>query len=110
MPYRFKSTATADLTLLEDSAKQVLRLIGKSTGPQGVISPEEVPAAVQALEQAVAIEAARERRDHGHQHHPSDPESEAVSDPVVSLRQRAAPFIHMLREAEAAGARVTWGV
>ncbi|MFT4192620.1 MAG: DUF1840 domain-containing protein [Comamonas sp.] len=109
MLYRFKSTATADLTMLEAAAERVLQAIGKSPGAQGVISPDEVPGAVQALRQAVAAEQARQAQSGG-EADDGDAAAPGASAPAVTLGQRAAPFIQMLETAAAAGARVTWGV
>ena len=41
--------------------------------------------------------------------HPTK-EAEALNDQLVSLRQRAVPFIHMLEESAGAGERVMWGI
>lgn len=103
MLYRFKSRASADLTMLEAPARQVLQAIGKSAAAQGVILPEDMPAAIAALERAAGAEKTRRDDD-------DDAESGAQTEQAVSLRQRAAPFIQMLRESAVAGERVTWGV
>ncbi|MEJ2803687.1 uncharacterized protein DUF1840 [Comamonas sp. BIGb0124] len=111
MLYTFKSKATADLTMLEVPAKQVLKIIGKAAGPQGVISPEEVPAAISALQQAIAAEnlVIQQHKGDAVSKHPTK-EAEALNDQLVSLRQRAVPFIHMLEESAGAGERVMWGI
>jgi cyclopropane-fatty-acyl-phospholipid synthase len=62
-----------------------------------------MPAAITALEAAIlreeqeAAEAQTEDEEDG-------------SEQAVSLRQRAAPFIDMLRHSQAAGKDLVWGV
>ncbi|MFT3719022.1 DUF1840 domain-containing protein [Pseudorhodoferax sp.] len=108
MLFKFKSKATGDLIMLEPNGRRVLQLIGKEPGASGIILPEQMPAAITALEAAIAAEEAAQKaaedeaRAHGE--HP-DPKPE-----IVSLRQRAVPFIEMLRRAHAAGREVVWGV
>jgi len=54
MLYKFKSKATGDLILLEPQGKQILRIIGKDPGAQGIILPNEMLAAIDALQAAYA--------------------------------------------------------
>ena len=97
MLYKFKSKAAGDLIMLEPNGRRVLEIIGKDPGPNGIILPEEMPAAVSALERAVAEEEAGQES--------GSPKSESVS-----LRQRAVPFVDMLRRCQAAGKEIVWGV
>jgi hypothetical protein len=107
MLYKFKSKATGDLIMLEPNGRRVLQIIGKDAQPQGIILPEQMPTAISALEAAVerdeaeqkaALEEARAKGE-------SPPRFEAVS-----LRQRAVPFLDMLRRCEKAGKEIVWGV
>ena len=107
MLYKFKSKAAGDLIMLEPNGRRVLEIIGKDAGPKGIILAEEMPAAIQALndaidreeaEQKAAIEEARARGQ-------VPPRFDAVS-----LRQRAVPFIDMLKRCSAAGKEIVWGV
>jgi cyclopropane-fatty-acyl-phospholipid synthase len=111
MLYKFKSKATGDLIMLEPQGKQILKIIGKEPGAKGIILPNEMMAAVDALNAAVeqeelAIQAAKEA---------SKAESDTVA-PVtdgqrsISLKQRVVPFIDMLRRAHAEDKEVVWGV
>ena len=104
MLYKFKSKAAGDLIMLEPNGRQVLQLIGKDPAPKGIIQPPEMGAAVAALERAIAEEeaAAEEARAQG-QAVPRGGEG-------VSLRQRAVPFIDMLRRCEKASQDIVWGV
>ncbi|MBN9410402.1 MAG: DUF1840 domain-containing protein [Burkholderiales bacterium] len=108
MLYKFKSRAASDLIMLEPHGRQVLQIIGKEPGASGIILPEQVPAAVQALERAVADdEARRQQAREVAEEREDEPRSAAAA---VSLRQRVAPFADMLRRSAAEGREVTWGV
>jgi hypothetical protein len=113
MLYKFKSKATGDLIMLEPQGKQVLRIIGKEAGPQGIILPNEMLVAIDALHAAVeqeelAIQAAKDAT--------RTTEAQADAAPVtdgprtISLKQRVVPFIDMLRRAHAEDKEVVWGV
>src|SRR4051812_15124749 len=109
MLYKFKSKATGDLIMLEPNGRRVLEIIGKDAGPKGIILPEEMSAAISALEAAIAREeqeqqdAAADAKTKGEAVHRGGGDS-------VSLRQRAVPFVDMLRRASGAGKEIVWGV
>jgi hypothetical protein len=107
MLYKFKSKAAGDLIMLEPNGRRVLQIIGKDPGPQGIILPEEMPAATQALEQAIGQEEAEQ--------HAAVEEAKAKGEVPprfegVSLRQRAVPFLDMLRRCSKEGKEIVWGV
>ena len=112
MIYRFKSKATGDMIMLEANGRQLLEIIGKETGPQGIILPEEMDAAIDKLQQAV------QRAESQPGTEPAAPATgrkadgygDAKPERDVTLRQRAVPFIDMLRECQAAGREIVWGV
>lgn len=98
MLYRFKSKNTGDVIMLEANGRQILEIIGKTPGRQGIILPEQMPAAIEALEAAIALE------------HSGKEEVGGLHAEGVGLQQRALPFIHMLQENHKAGEEVVWGV
>ena len=107
MLYKFKSKVTGDLIMLEPNGRRVLQIIGKEPGPQGIILPAQMAGAVQALEQAVAQEEADQQQ--------AIATAKAEGKPLpqfegISLRQRAVPFIEMLRQCAAAQEDIVWGV
>jgi cyclopropane-fatty-acyl-phospholipid synthase len=105
MIYKFKSQACADVIMLALNGEQMLTIVGKTPLPQGIITVEQMPAAITALETAVAVhEAAQARRDK------NLPLEEEVYGDSVMLRHRAAPFIDLLRCSAEAGKDVVWGV
>ncbi|MEJ6020868.1 DUF1840 domain-containing protein [Ramlibacter sp. PS4R-6] len=107
MLYKFKSKATGDLIMLEPNGRRVLQAIGKDAGAQGIIQPGEMAGAIGALERAIAQEEAEQKAavDEAKAKGEVPPKFDAVS-----LRQRAVPFIDMLRRAEKEKAEVVWGV
>lgn len=107
MLYKFKSKAAGDLIMLEPNGRQVLQIIGKDAGPKGIILPEEMPGAIAALEAAVA------REDQDRQSRADEAKSNGESargGEGVSLRQRAVPFLDMLRRCQKAQQEIVWGV
>ena len=61
MLYKFKSKAAGDLILLEPQGKQFLQLIGKQVQAKGIIEPEDMPAAVAALQAAIDAQEAEQQ-------------------------------------------------
>lgn len=108
MLYKFKSKATGDVIMLEPNGRRVLEIIGKDTGTgKGIILPEQMTAAVAALEAAIAQEDAERKAAVAEAlaNQEAPPRFEAIS-----LRQRALPLIDMLRRCEKAGTEIVWGV
>lgn len=107
MIYRFKSKAGADVIMLQPQGEHILRLLGRELAPQGVLRGAELPAAVTALERAVADDEAAFAR--------AVAEAEAAGEAAprregISLRQRAWPLIELIRHAQRADNDVLWGV
>lgn len=107
MLYTFKSKATANLIMLQANGTRLLQIIGKEPAAQGIVLPDQMPAAVLALEAALAQEdAARQEAERL-----AKEAGEPIEEPTeVSLRQRARPFIDMLQRCQAAGESIVWGV
>ena len=107
MLYKFKSKVTGDLIMLEPNGRQILNLVGKDNQAKGILLPQDMLAAIAALEQAIAQdEAALEQRRQAAQ---AAGETLPRAD-MVTLRQRAVPFIDMLKQCERAGKEIVWGV
>ena len=104
MLYKFKSKNTGDVIMLEPHGRQVLEIIGKEAGPQGIILPEQMPAALLALRAAIALEELLEPQQ-------LDQNAEQKSQsPAIALRHRALPFMQMLEACHRQGDSVVWGV
>ena len=110
MLYKFKSKVTADLIMLEPNGRKVLQLIGKGDAAslvKGILLPPDMHAAAAALERAIADEEAAQQK--------RQEEAQAAGEKLppsetVSLRQRAVPFIDMLRRCQKADQEIVWGV
>ena len=107
MLYKFKSKAAGDVIMLEPNGRRVLEIVGKDAGPKGIIQAAEMPAAIAALEQAIAKEEA--------EHQAMVDEAKATGEvapkfDAITLRQRAVPLIDMLKRVQKAGEDITWGV
>lgn len=108
--YKFKSRAAADLIMLEPNGRQILLIIGRSDEAslkQGILLVEQMPAAIAALEAAVLAET-RER-----EALTSQALAEGTPAPRfegISLRQRALPFVEMIRRCQQAKREIVWGV
>jgi predicted nicotinamide N-methyase len=105
MLYIFKSKAAGDLILLQANGERILQIIGKEAGAKGIILPEQMPAAIAALEKAIAAAKAPVEKTA----EPGAEDTIAAAD-RVTLHQRAVPFIDMLRRCQAAGKEIVWGV
>ena len=100
MIYKFKSQAAADVIMLRLNGDQMLAIVGKEPSAQGIITVAQIPAAIAALEAAVVThEAAESRRTEQPQ---MEVEVEVEGD-SVRLRDRAAPFIELLRSSAQTG-------
>ena len=86
--------------MLEPNGRKVLEVIGKDAGPTGIILAAQMPAAIQALQDAIALEESRDE----------NTDDDAVQGDAPGLRQRAMPFIDMLQRNHKSGTDVTWGV
>jgi alpha-beta hydrolase superfamily lysophospholipase len=107
MLYKFKSPATGDLIMLEPNGRRVLQVMGKDAGSTGIILPEQMPAAIDALTNAITREEAEQQA--------AVAQAKATGEAppsfdAVSLRKRAWPMVEMLQRSAKENAPVTWGV
>lgn len=107
MLYKFKSKVAGDVIMLQANGDQILQIIGKDLTDKGIILPEQMPAAITALEQAIAQGQSGQAEPHDTSSNEPDDTPPAER---VSLSQRAAPFIDMLRRCYAADKEIVWGV
>lgn len=105
MIYKFKSQSAGDVIMLAANGDQMLAMVGKPPSPQGIITVEQIPAAIAALEAAVLTHEAAELHPQNHAYM----ELAATGD-SVRLRARTAPFIDLLQTSLQTGDDVVWGV
>ncbi len=107
MLYRFKSKASGDVVMLEPNGRQLLDILGKDPSGPGILLCGQMPAAIAALQAAVAQEEAEQAQ--------RRQEAEADGEPLpeterIGLRTRVTPFIEMLRHSMREECDVVWGV
>ena len=101
MIYKFKSPAAGDVIMLGPQGDQLLRALGREPSAKGIIEPPAMPAAIAALQAAIA--AAEQPAN-------ADDDSDPKQPAAVGLRARLWPMVQMLERAQAAGEPVVWGV
>lgn len=106
MHYVFKSKADADLIMMEPATVQILRILSREPSRQGIIEAAAIPAAMQAIEDAIAAEAAAARQAVAK----DDDEEGHLAEPRVGLAQRAWPLLQMMKRSLAERADIVWGV
>lgn len=107
MTYTFKSKAAGDVLMLRADAQRVLTAMGLAAPPQGIIEPAAMPAAIAAIDAAMAREESSQPRADTVARGADDAASDSES---VSLRQRAWPLLEMMKRAQAEAEPVVWGV
>jgi hypothetical protein len=95
MIYKFKSKAAGDVIMLQPHGDQLLRLIGREPAAKGIIEVSDMPAVIEALQNAAAQ---------------SDAPGESDGERGVGLKQRVWPMVEMLKRSHAAREPVVWGV
>lgn len=109
MVITFQSRATGDVIMLDDNARQLLKILGKDPdSPQGIVTVEQLPETITRLQKA--IEADRERAREAERAAPDEDEDapKGMAAPV-GLYQRGWPLLDMLTRSHAEGVPVTWG-
>jgi len=102
MIYKFRSQATGDVIMLGPHGDHFLSVLGREPSTQGIIEVAAMPDALKRIEAAIATDEAAQAQ-------PAGSEDAPASEPV-GLRQRLWPMVEMLREAQAAGEPIVWGV
>lgn len=111
MLFKFKSQATPDLIMLDADARRLLKIILGVDPVKGIVQFNDLSRAIAALELAVA----QDESDMKHcaekaQAHISCEDDEFVPLNNVSLAQRAAPMLKLLKRCLVEKSDVVWGV
>jgi hypothetical protein len=108
MLFRFKSKSSPDLIMLEVHARHILEMMGKEAVEKGIVCHEDLPEALQRLEQALLVL----KHDRNHAQQEPSTEETSLKEPThddVSWSQRAQPMLKMIRLALVEKASITWG-
>lgn len=103
MIYQFRSKAGPDVIMLADLTKRIFDILGRPVEPRGILTVEQLPELISLLETAI-LKDIEER---------SKVEAEANEEkPKLAdrLGQRAYPFLELMKQGNAKGEPVMWGV
>jgi hypothetical protein len=111
MLYKFKSKATGDVIMLQPNGQRVLEIIGKHSAAEpsvkGILLPEQMPDALRALQAAIEQEESQRKQAIAKAKAENLP---APQFDAIGLRQRALPFMDMVRECMKAEEAILWGI
>ncbi len=110
----FKSKAATEITMYKEHARRILDLLHKDV-ERGVITPPELPQAIEKIEAAVAESKAHSvseevSRDVNAHHNENGDDNEHEAPEPVSFATRAFPVLEMLHAANKMQREVMWGV
>jgi cyclopropane-fatty-acyl-phospholipid synthase len=108
MMYKFRSRADSDLFMNQGPAERILGIIGKQPGPQGIIEPADMARAIAALQ--AAVEEDERARGGGDGDGDATQAGTPAAGQAITLRQRAWPFLQLLKRSQEADTPVVWGV
>ncbi len=103
----FKSSASGDVIMFEKNGKEMLAVLDKDPAdPKGIITVEQLPAAIATLKAAIDADKARKAE---------QPEADKDDEPktpggAVSFCQRAVPLLELRERSLKDKVPVTWGV
>jgi hypothetical protein len=113
MLVQFKSPATETITMFDNDAVQLLKLMGATGRIPGGLSEQDVPEAMHRLESAVEemksqANADTAARPADNEDWASDEDKDPHRSPPIPLETRAVPLLSLMKRAAAAKATVTW--
>jgi len=105
MIYQFRSKAGPDVIMLADLTKRIFDILGRPLEPSGILTEEQLPALITALETAIL-------KDLEERSQAKDEADEKAEKPKLAdrLGQRAYPFLELMKQAKAKNEPVMWGV
>ena len=106
----FQSKVSGDVMMFGDVAQKLMELMGKTPAERGIVTVDQLPAAIARLKAAVADDKAM----HAGLQDEDLPAFEETQDgakrPYVSLARRAIPLIDLLELSLKKQVPVVWGV
>lgn len=101
MLVKFETNAYATITMFEDVAINLLKLMGQSGHIPGAIRPDDIPAALKSLRNGISATQASSAQE-------TMPTSSDGEEPAIGLDTRAVPLIELLEAAAKEEQPVTW--
>ena len=110
----FKSKAATEITMYKEHARRILELLQKDV-ERGIITPAELPHAIEKIEAAVADSRMHSlsdevQRDIQAHHNESGDDHEHEKPESVSFATRVFPVLEMLHAANKMQREVMWGI
>jgi len=105
MIYQFRSKAGPDVIMLADLTKRIFDILGRPLEPRGILTEEQLPALITALETAILNDL--EERKKAIENKDGESEKPKLAD---RLGQRAYPFLELMKQARTKNEPVMWGV
>jgi hypothetical protein len=105
MPITFKSKASGDVIMLDESGKEMLSLLGKDANEsKGIFNLDQLSVAISTLKRAIAADKALPL--------PTAMPAGSQDDPEIGVRlyQRALPLLELMERSLRDDSYVTWGV
>lgn len=114
----FKSRADGDVIMFGEVGRAMLEIFGKDPdAAQGILTPEQLPAAITALREAIERDKAERAEPEDEDEWGRDAlelqalrEKKREREEQISLAQRAAPLLALLEYSLRDNTPVTWGV
>lgn len=107
----FQSKAAADVLMFSAHALTIMEVIGRpytdALPERGIITQEQLPDAIAAIERAISEDKHQDQDDPEHAHDDDDVKVHPIAEPV-SFRQRVWPLLSMLRASRDQKADVMW--
>lgn len=107
----FQSKAAADVLMFSAHALTIMQVIGRpytdALPERGVITHEQLPAAIAAIEKAISEDKIKDEGDVDQEHDEDDVKVHPIAEPV-SFRQRVRPLLSMLRASRDQNVGVMW--
>ncbi|MEY2897513.1 MAG: hypothetical protein RL669_1782 [Pseudomonadota bacterium] len=106
----FRSRAAGEIFMFAETAHRIFQILDRKDAERGVITAEQVPTALAALEAAVEAERAQLKAAEAASEESEREGRDGAAQRAVTLGQRAFPLLEMLRAAGKKGVEVTWGI
>lgn len=103
----FHTPAAGDVVMFEDTAVQLIRLMGHGDKMPGVLQPENLPEAIRLLKTGLE-DGSSSGTDIGSISESDNNDDTEDDEPKISLRTRAFPLIQLLEAAKSEEKQVVW--
>lgn len=100
MLVKFQSEAYGDVMMFGDVARQMMEILGKEPAARGIVTVEELPAAISRLKAAIDADPRRMQKT----------AADGKAEPSVGITQRALPLLELFEYSLKREVPVLWGI